>query len=234
MSGRGLPGSAARERERAQPLRAAVGDLYRNSWRFVVANGCLAAAVLVPLWLAVRTAVLAPLLLVLLAGPACAGLVHCAVLVTQGGTGEVRVADFGRGVRRHWRRGLVLGALVGLVAVAGVGAIRFYAHRGGGWTVAAFGCGYLLGAAVLFQLVLWPVAIHRADRTLTEAARVAAVLFLRRWPAVLRLGAALLAVNLAGVVAVLPVLTFTIALSFLASARLVLPAGSPSVRSGLS
>jgi hypothetical protein len=230
-------------RERTQPLRAAVGDLYRNSWRFVLANGCLAAALLVPVWVAVRTAVLAPLLLVLLAGPAAAGLVHCAVLVTQGPTGEVRVVDFGRGVRRHWRRGLVLGALVGLVGAAGISAIRFYADRGGVWTVAAFGCGYLLAAALLFQLVLWPVAIHRADRPLVEVARSAGLLFGQRWPAVLRLGAALLAVNLAGAVAVLPLLMFTIALSFLAAARLVLPAepvragppvGLPSVESGLS
>jgi hypothetical protein len=205
-------------------LRAAVGDLYRNSWRFVVANGCLAAAVLLPVWLAVRTTVLAPLLLTLLAGPAAAGLVHCAVLVTQGESGEIRVADVGRGIRRHWRRGLALGALFGLVVIAGLSAIRFYAGRGGVWTVAAFGCGYLLAAAVLFQLVLWPVAVYRADRPLAEAARAAAELFLHRWPAVLRLGAVLLLVNLAGAVAVLPVLTFTVALTFLAAARLVLPA----------
>jgi hypothetical protein len=222
-------------------LGAAVGDLYRNSWRFVVANGCLAAAVLVPVGVAVRTTVPAPLLLVLLAGPAGAGLVHCAVLVTQGQTGEVRVADFGRGLRRHWRRGLALGTLAGLVAVAGVGAVRFYAARGGVWTVAAFVAGYLLAAAALFQLVLWPVAVSRADRPLAEAARMAATVFLRRWPAVLRLGAVLLLVNLVGAVAVLPILTFTVAFSALATARLVLPelpggspAERPSVESGLS
>jgi hypothetical protein len=205
-------------------LGAAVRDLYRNSWRFVVANGCLAAAVLAPVWLAVQTAVPALLLLALLAGPACAGLVHCAVLTTVDAAGEVRVADFGRGVRRHWRRGLALGVLAGLVAVAGFTAIRFYAGRGGLWTVAAFGCGYLLVMAALFGLVLWPVAVHRADRPLAEAGRAAGLLFLHRWRAVLRLGAVLLAVNLAGALAVLPALTFTVALSFLAAARLLLPA----------
>lgn len=216
-------------------LRAAVGDLYRNSWRFVLANGCLAAAVLAPAWLAVRSTVLAPLVLVLLAGPACAGLVHCALLASRDAGGEVRVADFGRGVRRHWRRGLALAAAAGLVGIAGITAIRWYAGRGGAWTVAAFGCGYLLAAAALFQLVLWPVAVQLADRPLAAAARAAGVVFLRRWPAVLRLGAVLLAVNLAGAVAVLPVLTFTVALSFLAAARLVLPAAAPlSVESGLS
>jgi hypothetical protein len=200
-------------------LVAALGDLYRNSWRFVIANGCLAAAVLMPVGVAVRTAVPAPLLLVLLSGPAGAGLVHCAVLVTRGESGEVRVADFGRGLRRHWRRGLALGTLAGLVAVAGVSAVRFYAARGGVWTVAAFGCGYLLAAAALFQLVLWPVAVSRAGRPPAETARAAAAVFLRRWPAVLRLGAVLLVVNLVGAVAVLPGGS---------------PAERPSVESGLS
>jgi hypothetical protein len=209
--------------------------MYRNSWRFVPANGCLAATVLVPVWLAVELATPAPLLLMLLAGPACAGLVHCAVLVVDdeagGGSGEVRLADLGRGVRRHWRRGLALGGLLGLVAVAGVSAIRFYAGRGGGWTVAAFGCGYLLAVAVVFQLVLWPVALRLAGRPLAAAFRLAAELFAQRWPAVLRLAAVLLLVNLAGAVAVLPLLTVTVAVSFLAAARLLPPAtsGSPAL-----
>jgi hypothetical protein len=150
-------------------------------------------------------------------------------------------------VRRHWRRGAALGALAALVAVAGVSAVRFYGGRGGVWTVAAFGCGYLLAAALLFQLVLWPVAVFQADRPLTDAGRAAAVLFLHHWPAVLRLGAVLLLVNLIGIVAVLPFLTFTVAFSFLAAARMLLPelprlpeplgrppAGLSSVESGLS
>jgi hypothetical protein len=212
-------------------MRAALGDLYRNSWRFVLANGCLAAAVLVPVWLAIELATPAPLLLMLLAGPAGAGLVHCAVSCVDGavhGSGDIRVADLGQGVRRHWRRGLALGGLLGLIVVAGVGAVRFYAGRGGVWTVAAFGCGYLLAAAMLFQLVLWPVAIRLADRPLVDALRAAGVLFAHRWPAVLRLGAVLLVVNLAGAVAVLPLLTVTPAFSFLAAARLLLPAPQPA------
>jgi hypothetical protein len=204
-------------------LRDALGDLYRNSWRFVLANSCLSAAVLLPLVLAVTTTVLAPVLLVLLAGPVCAGLVHCVVAVTQGETGEVRVADFARGVRRHWRRGLLLGTVLALVTVAGLTAVRFYAARGGIWTVGAFACGYALAATALFQLVLWPVAVHQADRPLAAAATAAAQVFLRRWPAVLALGAILAVVNLLGIAAVLPFLTFTVAFSFLAAAHLVLP-----------
>jgi len=212
-------------------VRGALRDLYWNSWRFLVANGCLAVAVLVPIGLAIWLAHPAPLLLLVLAGPVCAGLVHCAVSCVDGavhGSGDIRVADMGHGVRRHWRRGLALGALLGLVVVAGVGAIRFYAGRGGLWTVAAFGCGYLLAAAVLFQLVLWPVAIRLADRPLAEAFRAAGGLFAHRRPAVLRLGAVLLVVNLAGAVAVLPLLTVTPAFSFLVAARLLLPAPEPA------
>jgi hypothetical protein len=211
-------------------LRGALSDLYRNSWRFVLANGCLAASVLVPVWLAIELAAPAPLLLLVLAGPACAGLVHCAVSAVDDsvhGSGDVRAADMGHGVRRHWRRGLALGALLGLVVVAGVSAIRVYAGRGGVWTVAAFGCGYLLAVAVLFQLVLWPAAIRLADRRLAEAFRAAAAQFAYRWSAVLRLGAVLFVVNLAGAVAVLPLLTVTVAFSFLAAARLLAPAGEP-------
>lgn len=222
-----MTGRAAAPRVGAA-LGAAVRDLYRNSWRFVLANGCLAAAVLVPVWLAVELARPAPLLLMLLAGPACAGLVHCAVLVVDdeagGGSGDVRVADFALGVCRYWRRGLALGGLLGLVALAGVSAIRFYAGRGGGWAVAAFGCGYLLATAVVFQLVLWPVALRLAEWPLVEAFRAAAGLFAQGWPAVLRLGAVLLLVNLAGAAAVLPLLTVTVAVSFLAAARLLPPA----------
>lgn len=208
-------------------LRAAAGDLYRNSWRFVVANAALSAAVLIPFGIAVRTTVVAPLVLVLLAGPALAGLVHCAVALQQSDSGEIRVADFGRGVRRHWRRGLALGSAAAVILVAGVSAVRFYAGLGGAWTVVAFGSGYLLLAALLFQLVLWPVAVHVADRPLRAAAGEALAIFLSRWPAVLGLGLALLLVNLAGIAAVLPFLTFTIAFSFLAAAHLVLPRPNP-------
>jgi hypothetical protein len=209
-------------------LAAAAGGLYRNSWRFVVANAALSAAVLVPVWLAVATAVVAPLLLVpLLAGPALAGLVHCAVRLAQGDSGEIRVADFGAGVRRHWRRGLTLGVLVALVLVAGAVAVREYAVRGGPFLLLAFACAYVLAAVVLFQLVLWPVAVLRADRTLRAAAAEALAVFLARWPAVLALGLGLLLVNLVGTAAVLPVLTFTVAFSFLAAAHLVLPPPDP-------
>lgn len=204
-------------------LAAALGDLYRNSWRLMLANAVLSAAVLLPVWLSVATATVAPLLLAAAAGPALAGLVHCAVTLDQADSGEIRIAEFGRGVRRHWRRGLTLGALVAPVLVAGAVAVREYAGRGGPFLVPAFACAYVLVAVVLFQLVLWPVAVHRADRPLRWAAVEAAATFLSRWPAVLALGLVLLLVNLVGAAAVLPLLTLTVAFSFLAAAHLVLP-----------
>jgi hypothetical protein len=202
-------------------LGAAIGDLYRNSWRLVPANLAVAAAVLVPVGLAIWTTRPAPLVLVLLAGPALAGLARAAVQVVTGDSGEVRLADVVAGTRLLWRRGLALGALAALVTLAGVTAIRFYAGRGPVWTVAAFGCGYLLAAFWVFQIGLWPLAALRPDRPLATVFAEATELLLARWPAVLRLAAVLLAVNLLGAVLVLPVLTVTVAFSSLAAARLL-------------
>jgi hypothetical protein len=202
-------------------LRAAVGDLYRNSWRLVPANLAVAAAVAVPVGLAIWTTVLAPVVLVVLAGPALAGLAHAAVLLSTGDSGEIALADVGAGVRRLWRRGLALGALCALVGLAGVTAIRFYAGLGGPWVVAAFACGYLLAAFAVFQLVLWPVAVSRTDCPLRTVLTGAVATFLARWPSVLGLGAVLLVVNLVGIAAVLPFATVTVAFSFLAAARLL-------------
>src|SRR5204862_202668 len=81
-------------------------------------------------------------MLPLLAGPAIAALMHCAVTLAQ--TEELRLGEALTGLRRHWRRGLVLGML--LAVAVGVGALAgpFYAHVGTwAWPLAAV-CVYLL------------------------------------------------------------------------------------------
>ena len=92
----GLPPGAA--------LRAALRDLYAQSWRFFLLNAALSAC-LVPLAVAGFWA--PPAWLFLLAGgPLAAALVHCAVVVAT--TGELRLREALTGLRLHWRRGLSL------------------------------------------------------------------------------------------------------------------------------
>jgi len=201
-------------------LRSALGETYRSSLRLLVLNSALsatlaAAAVLVsafPLVLFV-----APLV----AGPVVAALVHCTVKL-------VREETFGfddafEGLRRHWRRGLALGGLFGAGLLLGVLSVAFYlssAHRI--WPLAALAI-YLLALFSLVVLLAWPLAIDSPERPLLDALRDAALLLFRSPTRLLTFGAALLAVNLLGAVAVLPLLMLTIAYSFLAAAHVALP-----------
>ena len=205
-------------------LRAALRDFYAQSWRLLVLNAALAGFVLV----VVGAALWVPPLLVLLvlAGPLAAGLMHCAVRVAQ--TGELRLRDAVTGVRLHWRRGLVLG-VVALAAAAGAAyAIPFYAGLGGiGWGL-AFAALYLAAVFAVLQLLLWPLAVSEVDRPLGAVARDALAGFLRRPGAGSALALVLLLINLIGLAAALiPFLTLTVAYSFLAAARFALPRPDP-------
>jgi hypothetical protein len=125
-------------------------------------------------------------------------------------------------LRRHWRRGLVLAAIVGAATFLSVHAISFYAGRGA--LVLAVVGAYLLFAFAVFQLVLWPLAVVEEDRPFRAVASDAFRAVLARPMQAFVLALALVAVNVAGIAAaVLPFLTLTIAYTFLASARFVLP-----------
>ena len=206
----GLPPGAA--------LRAALRDLYAQSWRFFLLNAALSAC-LVPLVVAGLWAPAAWLLL-LAGGPLAAALVHCAVVTAT--TGELRLGDALEGLRLHGRRGLVLSAVFSGGSALGVYAIVFYGNRGA--LVLAVLAVYLLLALLVFQLVLWPLAVF--DRrplrlVLEEALRT----LLSRPLQALVLTVALVLVNLLGVVlAIVPFLTLTIAYSCLAAAHFALPA----------
>jgi hypothetical protein len=204
-----------------EAMRAALGDMYRQSWRLFLLNAALstfvASVAVAGLWV--------PLLWLLLvgAGPLAAALMHCAVVVTR--TEELRLADAVTGLRRHWRRGLVLAALVGIATFIAVHAISFYAGRG--VLVLAVAGAYLLFAFGVFQLLLWPLAVFETDRPFGAVAADAGRALLARPVQALVLGVALVAVNLVGIAAaVLPFLTLTIAYTFLASARFALPPDS--------
>ena len=202
-------------------LRAAAGDLYRQSWRLFILNAALSACV-VPivaagLWLPVAW------VLLLFAGPLVAALMHCAVVVTS--TGELRLGEALVGLRLHWRRGLLLGALVAGAALLSVDAIAYYAGRGA-LVLAVLGV-YLALFFGAFQAILWPIAIAERERPMRSVVEDAGRALLRRPVQALGLCGALTLVNLIGVAAALiPFLTVTIAYSFLAAARFALPPSS--------
>lgn len=199
-------------------LGAALRDLYHQSWRLFLLNAALSALVVPvavgglwawPLWILLAGA-----------GPLAAALMHCAVTVIV--TEELRLRDALDGLRAQWRRGLVLGA--GFAAVTGVGlyAVSFYADRGA--LVLAVLATYLLFASLVYQLVLWPLAVYELGAPIPRVLREAARAVLARPGQALLLALALVAVNVAGIAAaVVPFLTLTIAYTFLAAARFALP-----------
>jgi hypothetical protein len=168
--------------------------------------------------LAIRPAIV----LVVLLGPAAAAVMHCAVTLAQ--TEELRLAEAVVGLRRHWRRGLALGAIAAAAAILGAIAVPFYSRAGAwAWPLAALSA-YVLLVFCLFQLALWPLAVFEPARPFRVVARDAAFVLGRRPWGFAGLALALLLVNAIGVVAaILPFLTLTIAYSFLVAAHFALP-----------
>lgn len=204
----------------SRALGVAAADLYHQSWRLVVLN-VLLGSVLVGVVLA-SLAIQPAILLVVLVGPAAAAVMHCTVTLAQ--TEELRLSEAIVGLRRHWRRGLVLGTIVALASVLGAVAVPFYSGAGvWAWPLAALSI-YVLLVFALFQLALWPLAVFEPSRPFGRVARDALLAVGRRPLGFVGLALALLVVNVAGVAAaILPFLTLTIAYSFLVSAHFALP-----------
>lgn len=201
-------------------LRQALRDMYEQSWRLVILNSALSAAVLAVLVLASY----APVALVLGVGvgPLVAALMHCAVLLVR--EQDLRLGCAVEGVRLHWLRGLQLAALVGVVVLAGIVAVRTYGSSGALALPLAFVAAYLLALFLVFQLLLWPLAVAERDRSLRDVLADAGVALLRRPRPAVGLAFVLLVINALGAAAaVLPLLTMTVAYSFVAAARFALP-----------
>jgi hypothetical protein len=203
-----------------RPKRAlglAVRDMYANSWRLVPLNAALGAVLV----LACVSALTFPgaLMLILLAGPIAAALVHCAVTLSR--TGNLAFSDGITGLRLHWRRGFGLGAAGCALFALGAIAVHVYG-RTALWPL-SFVTIYALVLSGIFQLVLWTIAIAEPSAPLRFVARDAARFIAARPWATLALGLALLVINLAGIAAALmPFLTLTVAFSFVAAAHFVL------------
>jgi hypothetical protein len=193
-------------------LLDALGDGYRHSWRLVVVN-CAAGAVIFAAALGAAYALPAALIAVA-AGPILAALAYSAVVITQ--EGRLEWSDVGDGLRLHWRRGVALGAIATGGIALGILATWFYAHRGL-WPFAALSA-YLLAAFCVWQLVAWPLAVAGVERPLVRAAQE----LLRRPASAITLGVVLVVINAASIVTIVPLLTITLAFSFLATAHFVL------------
>jgi hypothetical protein len=202
-----------------EAMRLALRDLYENSWRLVPVNAVLGLVLVAVAFAAV--AARAALVLLILAGPVAAALMHSAVTLVR--TGNLTLEDALGGLRLHWKRGLALGAVGAALVLLGVIAIRFYSRTPFAWPL-MFLTVYVLVLLAVYQIVLWTLAVANPDRPLRAVARQAAAIGAARPGSTLLLGLALLLVNLAGVAAALmPFLTVTVAYSFIAVAHFALP-----------
>jgi hypothetical protein len=201
-------------------LRSALGDTYRYSWRLLVVNSAVSGVVCAVV-LVVSAFPLVLLVAPVFAGPVAAALVYCVVMLVRDGSFELTDALYG--LRRFWRQGLALGAMFGAALLLGALAVTFYSsveHRAVPLAVLSV---YVVAIVCLILLVAWPLAISEPERGLGDALRRAWSLALHAPLRLFMLGSVLLIVNVAGALTVLPLLTLTIAYSFLATARVVLP-----------
>jgi hypothetical protein len=203
-----------------EALGAAVRDFYQQSWRLFALNAALSVsaggvALLATFWRA-------GVLFVVLLGPLAAALMHCAVTLVR--TEDLRLAEAVAGLRLHWRRGLVVGALAAAAIFLGAYGIVFYGRLHGLAVTLAFATLYFLFVGGLYLLFLLAVAVDDPGLRFRAAAARALELVVSRPAAALGLGGALALVNLVGIAAALmPFLTLTLAYSFLAAARFALP-----------
>lgn len=204
-------------------IRAALGDFYVNSVRLVVAN-LLWGATVVAVWLALLITPPGVLLLPLLAFPT-ASIFRIAVLVVRGG--PLSLWDGLRVWRSDAAPILVVGiVLVGCLTVFAVNILSGVRSGGViGWVVATAAAW---GAVTtwLVSWTAWPLLLDpaRADRPVRERLRTALLLVLAYPIRLGALGIALTVILLLSMVALIALMTISVAFAALVAARYVLPA----------
>jgi hypothetical protein len=204
-------------------VRAALGDFYVNSLRLVAAN-LLWGATLIGVWLAFLITPLGVLFLPLLAFPT-ASIFRIAVLVVRGGPLSLREG------LRVWQTDPIpiLGLGVVLVSCLAVFLVNIVSGvLGGGvigWVVATC-AAWGAGVAWLVSWTAWPLLLDpsRADRSVRERLRTAVLLVLAYPIRLGMLGAVLAVFVLASTVALIALMTISVAFAALMATRYVLPA----------
>jgi len=202
-------------------LKAALRQFYEQSWRLLVLNFALAAVMVAVILAIIAVAAPAMLVLLVLVGPFAAALMHCAVILQQ--TNRIELGDGLAGLRRHWRRGLALGAIGAAATLLAVTAVSFWSGHGAlAWPLAVLAI-YVACMFAVWQVHLWPLAVALDGTSLRDVVRQAGIGLARRPFASCALASLLLLVNAVGAIGILPLLTLTIAYSALAAAHFALP-----------
>jgi len=216
-------------------VRAGLEDLYYNSVRFLAANLVLGVLLIVIAVLA--TTSLLALAGLLLAVPVAAGIMRMATSLVR--DGHCSFADFTAELGPRWRT-LGTGAvqlLVLLVLVVDVAVGASLSGVPGAFLTAS--ALYGIGIWWLASLALWPLLLDpmRRDRPVMRTLRLAGLLLVARPLGMVALGAVLGAVLVLSTIAVAPLVTISIAVTWVIAARYVLPAadrleGRPQVDIG--
>lgn len=203
-------------------LRAALEDFYYNSWRFLAGNLMLGVMLLA----IALVALYAPIALFAspLAVVPAAGLMRMAVVLVR--DGHCDLEDMLELVRRPGRW-LLLGAVqLGLLAVLLVdlraGAVI------GGLLGSFITVSALYGLLIwwLLSLTTWPLLVDplRADEPVGKRLRVGALLLVAHPLRMVVLGLPLAVLLVLSAISVAPLVTISVAIAWLVTARYVLPA----------
>jgi hypothetical protein len=204
-------------------FRAAAGDLYFNSWRLVPANLLWSVVVLVVAGLAIA---LPPLLLLApVAAVPIAGLFRMTTRIARGES--VSFSDAIDAWRHEVPTTLGLGAalLVATIVLASNAYTGLLAATLLGWAFATLALWGVV-ATWLYAWVAWPILVDpaRAGRPVRERLRLAGLLVLASPGRIGALGLILAVFLMASTVAIVALVTISVAVAALVAARSVLPA----------
>jgi uncharacterized membrane protein YesL len=203
-------------------MRAAAGDFYYNSLRLVVANVVWGVAFFVVLTIWASVGPIALVLVPLLAIP-WVGVVRIAALIVR--RDDVVMSDAFGAYRRWLWPALAAGFGLGLAAFALVTNLTIGVQFGGilGWAFTALSFWCLVVAWVV-ALSFWPLLVdpRREDVGARRKLRVAAVLAVAYPLRLAALGFVATVILVISTVAIVPIVTISVAYVALMSSRLVL------------